>query len=197
MGVEVTRRRDPQSGPRAAMLRSAVALMRRQGVAATSFADVLADSGAPRGSIYHHFPAGKAQLIEEATRTAAAQLTERVARVLDEAADLPTALRELAGVWRDGLEAGDYAVGCPIVAAALGTERAARDVAGVAFADLTGLISDKLVSDGMARRRANSVAVLILTAMEGALVLAQARRDPAALDAVVDELTLLCSGSAD
>ena len=28
----------------------------------------LAHSGAPRGSIYHHFPGGKAQLVEEATR---------------------------------------------------------------------------------------------------------------------------------
>ncbi|MGV0835884.1 TetR/AcrR family transcriptional regulator [Mycolicibacterium thermoresistibile] len=189
----MARPQDPQTGPRAAMLRSAVALMRRQGIAATSFADVLADSGAPRGSIYHHFPAGKAQLVEEATRAAAAHLNDRVAKAFDDAPDMSAALRSLVAVWRDALEAGDYAVGCPIVAAALGTERAARDVAGVAFSQWSGLIADKLVADGLTRRRAQTLAVLIVSAMEGALVLAQAQRDAAALDAVVDELTALCA----
>lgn len=192
----MARVQDPKTGPRAAMLRSAVALMRRQGVAATSFADVLADSGAPRGSVYHHFPAGKAQLVEEATRTAATQLRNRVARALDDAPDMPTALRALVAVWRDALEEGDYAVGCPIVAAALGTERTARDIAGIAFADWSELIVAKLVAGGTARPRSQTLAVLIVSAMEGALVLAQAQRDAAALDAVVDELTALCAEPA-
>ena len=53
---------------RASMVRSAASLIRSRGVSATSFSDVLADSGAPRGSIYHHFPDGKAQLAEDAIR---------------------------------------------------------------------------------------------------------------------------------
>jgi len=51
---------------RASMVRSAASLIRSRGVSATSLSDVLADSGAPRGSIYHHFPDGKAQLAEDA-----------------------------------------------------------------------------------------------------------------------------------
>jgi TetR/AcrR family transcriptional regulator, lmrAB and yxaGH operons repressor len=51
---------------RASMIRSAAALFGSRGLCATSFADVLADSGAPRGSIYHHFPGGKRQLAEDA-----------------------------------------------------------------------------------------------------------------------------------
>ena len=51
---------------RANMVRSAASLISEHGVNATSFSDVLADSGAPRGSIYHHFPDGKKQLTEEA-----------------------------------------------------------------------------------------------------------------------------------
>src|SRR5260370_23581443 len=50
------------------MVRSAASLVRSRGVSATSLADVLADSGAARGSIYHHFPEGKAQLAEDAIR---------------------------------------------------------------------------------------------------------------------------------
>ena len=38
--------------------------MRRNGLAGTSFTEVLADSGAARGAIYHHFPGGKSELVE-------------------------------------------------------------------------------------------------------------------------------------
>src|SRR5216684_1012059 len=53
---------------RASMVRSAASLISSRGVSATSFSDVLTDSGAPRGSIYHHFPEGKKQLAEDAIR---------------------------------------------------------------------------------------------------------------------------------
>jgi TetR/AcrR family transcriptional repressor of lmrAB and yxaGH operons len=56
------------------MVRSAASLIASRGLNATSFSDVVADSGAPRGSIYHHFPDGKEQLSEEAVRW----VTERV-----------------------------------------------------------------------------------------------------------------------
>jgi len=50
------------------MVRSAASLIRRRGLSRASFADIVADSGAPRGSIYHHFPQGKDQLAKEAIR---------------------------------------------------------------------------------------------------------------------------------
>ncbi|HEU0163488.1 MAG TPA: TetR/AcrR family transcriptional regulator, partial [Thermomicrobiales bacterium] len=56
------------SDSRQKMIASAASLIASRGVNATSFSDVLADSGAPRGSIYHHFPEGKRQLAEDAIR---------------------------------------------------------------------------------------------------------------------------------
>ncbi|MET9789727.1 TetR family transcriptional regulator [Streptomyces canus] len=38
------------------MILSAAALLREYGASATSVDRVLAHSGAPRGSVYHHFP---------------------------------------------------------------------------------------------------------------------------------------------
>ena len=189
-GDDMARRQDPGAGPRAAMIDSAVALIREQGVAATSFADVLAHSGAPRGSIYHHFPGGKSQLVEEATRSAAAYLGRGVARVLESGAPV-SALGALVDLWRRGLEATDYEAGCPIVAAALGTERGAREVAGVTFAEWCELIAASLVEDGVPQDRSASLAVLVVSALEGALVMAQAQGTSAPLDAVVDELEVL------
>ncbi|MCK8671396.1 TetR/AcrR family transcriptional regulator [Rhodococcus sp. HM1] len=185
----MARRQD--GGPRAAMTASAVALMRERGVAATSFADVLAHSGAPRGSIYHHFPGGKSQLIEEATRSAAHQLTDRIQRILD-SGDTVTAIRSIVDLWRRVLEATDYVAGCPIVAAALGTEASARDIAGVSFTRWTEMIGARLVGDGVDPARAATLATMLVSALEGGLILAQAQRSAAPLDAVVGELELLC-----
>src|SRR3569833_2507086 len=56
------------SGSRERMVRSAAYLLREHGYSGTAFSDVIAHSGAPRGSIYHHFPGGKTQLAEEAVR---------------------------------------------------------------------------------------------------------------------------------
>ena len=50
------------------MVRTAASLFSTRGANATSFSDVIAESGAPRGSIYHHFPDGKKQLAEDAIR---------------------------------------------------------------------------------------------------------------------------------
>ena len=189
--MQVTRQQD-RTGARAAMIDSAIALFRERGVAATSFADVLSHSGAPRGSIYYHFPEGKAQLVEEATRDAAGRLGAGIGRVLD-SGDTATALRALVELWRRGLESGDYAVGCPIVSAALGNERGARDIAGVAFESWCAVIASKLVGEGVGPDRAETVAVLVVGALEGALVLAQAQRSSSPLDAVVGELERVCA----
>lgn len=50
------------------MISAAIGLLQRHGLAAMSFTDVLAESGAARGAIYHHFPGGKQQLALEAAR---------------------------------------------------------------------------------------------------------------------------------
>ncbi|WP_137872291.1 TetR/AcrR family transcriptional regulator [Rhodococcus sp. Q] len=187
----MARRQDSTPGPRAAMIDGAISLMRERGVAATSFADVLARSGAPRGSIYHHFPGGKTQLVEEATVSASKWVGTGIERILD-TSDTVGALRALVDIWRTGLEESRYEQGCPIAAAALGTERGARVIAGASFDSWCTLLTTKLTGEGVPDERAGSIATLIVSALEGALILAQAQESSAPLDAVVDELEVLC-----
>src|SRR3954466_1021387 len=98
------------------MIRSAAVLIRERGVEPTSFSDVLAHSGAPRGSIYHHFPGGKAELVEEATRWAGEAIAEAERIALAE--DDPLAGLDAAiAFWRAFLRDNDFAAGCPVAAA--------------------------------------------------------------------------------
>jgi len=46
---------------RARMVAGAARLLAEKGMEGTSFAEVLAATGAPRGSTYHHFPGGKTE----------------------------------------------------------------------------------------------------------------------------------------
>jgi AcrR family transcriptional regulator len=174
------------------MIQSAAALFSSRGVDATAFSDVIADSGAPRGSIYHHFPQGKAQLAEEATRYAGEYIAQRLKRAL-ESGDPRAAVRGFAASWRRGLERSDFGVGCPVVAAALEGDRtpAAAAVAGGAFADWSGLIADALAAQGIDERRAWSLAVTVVASIEGAIVVARAQRSVEPLALVADEIERL------
>lgn len=183
-----------QIDPRERMIRSAVALFREHGVNGTSFSDVLEHSTAPRGSLYHYFPGGKAQLAEEATRYAGDFIAVGLAAALEQK-DPAAAISDFATVWRDVLRRSDFSAGCPILSASLEGERspAARDAAGAAFRRWEKLLADGFERQGTPRPRARSLATLSIAAIEGAIVLARAQRSSAPLERVVGELEALAA----
>src|SRR5450755_3316124 len=177
------------SDPRRRMIQSAALLMRERGVEATSFSEVIERSGAPRGSIYHHFPGGKAQLIEESTRYAGDFIAAGLVAAL-EASDPVASVRAFVASWRAILRQSDYGAGCPVVAATLEGDRTpgARAAAGVAFARWEDLLADGIAGRGVAPARARSVATLTIAAIEGAVIVARAQRSSGPLDRVAGEL---------
>jgi TetR/AcrR family transcriptional regulator, lmrAB and yxaGH operons repressor len=177
------------SDARDRMIASTTALIRERGVEATSLNDVLAHSGAPRGSIYHHFPGGKAQLVEEATRAAGGAFTQGMVMAL-EADDPLAALRAFADGWRAVLRESDFRAGCPIAAVAVeaGAGDAARAAAGATFAAWQDALAAALQRRGVDGPRAAGLAALAVAAIEGAVVLARAQRSEVPLERVADEL---------
>ena len=185
--------KDGMSGSsRQRMIETAAVVMRERGVEATSFSEVLARSGAPRGSIYHHFPGGKAQLIEEATRYGgeftAAGLTAALAND-----DPVAAVRAFSVSWLRILRKTDFAGGCPVVAASLEGDRApgARDAAAEAFARWEDLIAAALESHLDSAERARALATMVIASIEGGIVLSRAARDTGPLERVAQELERL------
>jgi AcrR family transcriptional regulator len=171
------------------MVSSAALLFREQGYSATGFRDVIEHSGAPRGSIYHHFPGGKAQLAEETLRWAG----EVIARQLDravKAGDPVAALRVFVAAWREVLEGSDFRAGCPVVAVAVEADAGdeALAAAGDAFAEWERLIAKMLRDAGVSRAESARLATLTVAATEGAIVLSRARGDIRPLTTVAREL---------
>ena len=101
------------------MLVSAAEVMRERGAAGVTIDEVLARSGAPRGSVYYHFPDGRNQILTEALRYAGDAITATI----DEAANRGAKylLREFVKFWEHLLADSDFNAGCPVVAAAIGS----------------------------------------------------------------------------
>lgn len=174
------------------MVISAALLIRERGAHPTAIADVLAHSGAPRGSAYHYFPGGRTQLLCEAVDFAGAFIADRLAQA-------STTLEALDGLfdgYRKQLRDSDFRAGCPVVAVTVEAgdpdkpEQSAAVIerAAAAFARWHDLLAQRLIADGLARPAATSLAMLVLTSFEGAIVVARASRNPAALDLVQEQL---------
>ncbi|SHH85279.1 TetR/AcrR family transcriptional regulator [Streptomyces sp. 3214.6] len=185
-----------ERGPRERMVFSAAQLIRRDGVASTGMREVAVHARAPRGSLQHYFPGGKEQLVNEAVSWAGRYAGNRVARFLAALPEpTPGALfAEMVRQWTDEYEAAGFAGGCPVAAATVDCAESTvstREAAAAAFATWTGPVAQALAGMGVPEERAGALATLMISALEGAILMARAERDVRALTTVVRELAPL------
>lgn len=177
------------------MVMSAALLIRERGAHPTAIADVLEHSGAPRGSAYHYFPGGRTQLLCEAIDYAGEYVAAKIAK----AGSGVDALDVLFADYRKQLLRSDFRAGCPIVAVSVeagdpdkpDTATPVIERAAAAFERWTDLIATRLISDGVAKKRAAELAMLTTASFEGAIVIARASRNVKALDLVHGQLRAL------
>ncbi|MFI1363919.1 TetR/AcrR family transcriptional regulator [Streptomyces griseochromogenes] len=191
---------ESRHGPRERMVFSAAQLIRRDGVGATGMRDVAAHAEAPRGSLQHYFPGGKEQLVNEAVAWAGRYAGKRVARFLA-GLDEPTPsglFAAMAAQWTHEYESEGFAGGCPVAAATVdraATGPSTREAAAAAFATWSGPVAEALTGMGVPAARAGSLATLMISALEGAILMARAEQDVRPLTTVVTELGPLLDAS--
>jgi AcrR family transcriptional regulator len=168
-------------GVRERMIDGAVRLLARQGLQGTSFAEVLQATGTPRGSIYHHFPGGKDQLVAAALDTAG---TGPVGALAGLAGASPHQVAErYLGLWRDLLVQSDTTAGCAVLAVTVATrsdEMLSR--AAAIFRSWRERLTALLADAGHPAPAA--FAATLVAASEGAVVLSRAERSLEPFDAV-------------
>jgi AcrR family transcriptional regulator len=175
------------------MIDSAVTLLRERGAAGITVESVLARSGAPRGSVYHHFPGGRSELILAAARRAG----DLIATMIDEsvaANDPHAALDRFVQFWKHSLTATDYLAGCPIVALTVDSHQDPPEAAELVRDIFTRWhlgLQNLLAAHGFPAERARRLATLVVSAIEGAVILCRAHRDARPLDDVLAEITPL------
>lgn len=174
------------------MLIGAAEVLRERGAAGVTIDEVLQRSGAPRGSVYYHFPEGRSQIVAEALEYAGESITS----LIDEAAANGGRylVDHFVDFWDRVLAESDFTAGCPVVAAAIGSAEDGpqlTSVAGAIFGHWREALTRAFEVDGCEQSEAASLAITSIAALEGAVVLCRATRDPDPLRQVHTQLEFL------
>jgi len=173
----------PRGEVRSRMVEGAITLLASKGVEGTSFAEVLAVADAPRGSVYHHFPGGKPELLHSALEL----MGQRTRDLMERARGQPAreVVARFLDLWRLLLDASNLGAGCAVVAVAVAPfDDELVDHAGTVFRNWREHLSGLLEVGGLGPRSAAQFAALLLASTEGAVAICRAERDRRAFDEV-------------
>jgi TetR/AcrR family transcriptional repressor of lmrAB and yxaGH operons len=173
------------------IVHAAALLFRRKGYAATGMNDIVAVSGAPKGSVYYYFPAGKEQIAVETIGYAAGLVSSTLTQ-LSESETTPSGMvRAYGKLLRGWLAKSEYQDGCPITTTLLelsATSEPVAEAGRAAFTAWNNIYRAKLVEAGVAKARAESLASMAVTSFQGALILTKVQRSDQPIVDVVAEL---------
>ncbi|WP_433723001.1 TetR/AcrR family transcriptional regulator [Nocardia sp. CA-129566] len=169
------------------MVEAARVLVEANGYHGTGLKQVLELAEAPRGSLYHHFPGGKDELVGEALTVAGREVDRIVAELALTAQTPGDLVRAVLAALGDRMVAADYSKGCPVATVALEVAASNEDlqpICGGIYASWQQALADALRVDGRDPVEAEELAATALALIEGALVLARASRSRAPIDQV-------------
>jgi AcrR family transcriptional regulator len=155
--------------------------------------EIVIEAEAPRGSLQHYFPGGKEELVSDALLWMGNVSARRIRRCLRQLESrTPSALlAAIVETWQRDLTNEKFTAGCPLVAAAAdsaGTNAQLRQVLRQAFDGWLEPLAESLVELGVPPERSDSLAVVTIAALEGAIIMARVRRDLTPFDALVRQL---------
>jgi TetR/AcrR family transcriptional regulator, lmrAB and yxaGH operons repressor len=184
-----------QGNVRATMAEGARQLLSLNGVDGTTFAEVLALTGAPRGSVYHHFPGGKSELIHAALNVANSFGRAELESV--RGGPPVEVVETFLAQWRRLLVGCDLRAGCAVVAVAVAAgDDQLREHAGAVFREWDEYLAGLLVEGGVDAESAASLAMLVIAATEGAVVVSRAEGDVQPFESVATQLLELVAARA-
>jgi TetR/AcrR family transcriptional regulator, lmrAB and yxaGH operons repressor len=185
-----------RSDTRQKMLLSSVELLRERGASGVTVDAVLSRSQAPRGSVYHHFPGGRGEIMSEALRLAG----DTVSGIIEQATALGSlgALRRFGKFWNKLLLDSDFNAGCPVVSVAVGgspDDQHLQPAVAEIFQRWHQALAGAIIADGVDTQRARRLATTAVAAIEGAMILCRVQRSTAPLDDVIAELESLIAAA--
>jgi TetR/AcrR family transcriptional regulator, lmrAB and yxaGH operons repressor len=170
------------------MVAGAARLLAQRGLQETSFSEVLELTGAPRGSIYHHFPNGKDQLIASAIDLAGANAMAQIEQSRGQSAERVAA--HFIGLWRELLVRSKFTAGCSVLAVTIATDSSdLLDHAATVFRTWRERLGELLREGGLADRDAARFAAILIAGTEGAVVLSRAEQSMEPFELVAEQLS--------
>lgn len=169
-------------------------LIQTSGYSGTGLNAVIDHAGAPKGSVYFHFPDGKEGLGVAAVDLAAAQFAQLIAEAAASAGGAAAAVRVAVEALTAIVSDSDYRLGCPVsvVTLEMGAEsQRLRNACAAAFESWIAPTAALLEAEGLDAAPARSLATVVVSTIEGAVILARATRSPQPLTSAADVLAEL------
>ncbi len=164
---------------REAILTAAAELMRHRGYGAVGMKDIAAASGAPIGSLYHHFRGGKVQIAREALVNAGAAYGLLIPSIIDTYTDLGEAIEGVFTQAAEDMAGTGFANMCPVASVAAEVADTVAELRETSASVFSGWIEGGaayFAHRGLDEARARDVTLAIIGALEGAFVLARTLR---------------------
>ncbi|MGV8871244.1 MAG: TetR/AcrR family transcriptional regulator [Rhodococcus sp. (in: high G+C Gram-positive bacteria)] len=180
-----------RTNTRQKMLLSAVELLRVRGSAAVTVDAILAHSNAPRGSVYHHFPDGRGEILADALNLAGDAIGTMIEAAAKEGPI--TALRLFHTFWASTLRDSDFEAGCPVASVGIGglqEDHSLRSTAGDILARWQDALALAIGHGGVEQADARRMATMIIASVEGAVMMCRMQKSITPLDDVTAELEL-------
>lgn len=162
------------------MIRKAIQLLPTHGCAGITLMNVARACKAPRGSLYHYFPGGKDDLMDNVLAAAQDYGLGILIRSCSDAPSLDAYLDALAQALSAGLAKSKFTLGCPVAAISMSTEstsplnRKCKDI----YTAWCATLETRLIDYGIPTQAALALAINILNMFQGALLHARIARSP-------------------
>ncbi|GAC1375860.1 MAG: transcriptional regulator YxaF [Ktedonobacteraceae bacterium] len=179
------------SGTRDHIIEVTSQLLEAQGYHATGLNQIIAQSGAPRGSLYYHFPQGKEELTAEAVTRAGNLNVQRIKEGLAQIEEPGEAIRQFIHNVAYHVEHSGFEAGGPLAIVAMETVNSSERLNAVcrlAYQQLQQAFADKLVQSGYTQERARQLATFVTASVEGGIILSRTNHNSESLRWVADEL---------
>jgi TetR/AcrR family transcriptional regulator, lmrAB and yxaGH operons repressor len=183
---------------RQSIIDSAVTLFRRKGYSGTGLSDLIEHSGAPKGSLYHYFPAGKPAIGAAAVAFAGERVVDTLLHLdsqTESTADLLRGHARLLGKW---MKASAFTDGCPITTVLLEmapSDESITEAGRLAYASRKQILISKLMRDGFSKAKSAGLATLCSSAIQGSLIQSRVEQSAVPIITTAEELALLLERS--
>jgi TetR/AcrR family transcriptional repressor of lmrAB and yxaGH operons len=173
-------------------------LMQTKGYHATGLNQIIRESGAPKGSLYFHFPGGKEEIAAAAVKACGDEMALLLQSIFKETDNFLTALNIVIDYLKEELIQSGFIKGCPVATVALEAAphyEKMQVVCNDVYRQWVNIITKPLVKTGIALKEAEKRAVFLLSAIEGAMILCKSSQSITPLEHVRELSALLIQNS--
>jgi TetR/AcrR family transcriptional regulator, lmrAB and yxaGH operons repressor len=184
------------SNVREHILQTTCNLMEQKGYHGTGLNEIVKESGAPKGSLYHYFPEGKEQITSEAVLQSGKATAGRIQNELSGNSNAAKAIHDFVLNIADHVESSGFAAGSPLTAVAMETATSSERInlaCREAYSVLETAFKEKLLESGYSKLKADELGIFITAAIEGGIILSRTYHTGDPLRSVAKGLKVLLS----